>query len=120
MPGYPISGTYCEECYKNILSTDVGLDIQDDQGRHEVGFVNNTQKTPIMEGNGCLFEANFVINKVPGKDTRFVFYPRLRPRSLLHIPDAESPLVLSGPETISCCAVNICLNFAQYLYQTCN
>jgi len=44
----------------------VGLDIQDDQGRHEVGFVDNTVKTPIMEANGCLFEANFQINKVPG------------------------------------------------------
>ncbi|KAF0293723.1 Endoplasmic reticulum-Golgi intermediate compartment protein 1 [Amphibalanus amphitrite] len=44
----------------------VGLDIQDDQGRHEVGFVNDTQKTPIMEGNGCLFESSFRINKVPG------------------------------------------------------
>lgn len=44
----------------------VGLDIQDDQGRHEVGFVNDTKKTPIMEGKGCLFESSFLINKVPG------------------------------------------------------
>lgn len=46
--------------------TDVGLDIQDDLGRHEVGFVENTVKTPIGE-EGCMFEANFLVNKVPGK-----------------------------------------------------
>lgn len=49
-----------------FVSADVGLDIQDDQGRHEVGFVENTAKKPIMDGKGCLFEANFQINKVPG------------------------------------------------------
>ncbi|XP_042229979.1 endoplasmic reticulum-Golgi intermediate compartment protein 1-like [Homarus americanus] len=43
----------------------IGLDIQDDLGRHEVGFVENTNKNPIGE-EGCLFEANFLINKVPG------------------------------------------------------
>ncbi|XP_069186083.1 endoplasmic reticulum-Golgi intermediate compartment protein 1-like [Procambarus clarkii] len=43
----------------------VGLDIQDDLGRHEVGFVENTVKNPIGE-EGCVFEANFLINKVPG------------------------------------------------------
>ena len=41
--------------------------LQDDQGRHEVGFVENTVKTPIgPEGEGCLFEAKFAVNKVPG------------------------------------------------------
>jgi len=45
----------------------LGIDIQDDQGRHEVGFVENTVKTPIGEGGeGCLFEARFQINKLPG------------------------------------------------------
>ncbi|CAG0891053.1 unnamed protein product [Darwinula stevensoni] len=44
----------------------VGLDIQDDMGRHEVGFVENTVKVPIADGKGCLFEASFFINKVPG------------------------------------------------------
>jgi len=44
----------------------VGLDIQDDMGRHEVGFVDNTEKTPISDGEGCLFHASFQINKVPG------------------------------------------------------
>ncbi|KAK3862931.1 hypothetical protein Pcinc_031253 [Petrolisthes cinctipes] len=43
----------------------IGLDIQDDLGRHEVGFVENTVKNPIGE-EGCLFEANFLVNKVPG------------------------------------------------------
>jgi len=43
----------------------VGLDIQDDMGRHEVGMVENTNKLPVGE-NGCLFEANFQINKIPG------------------------------------------------------
>lgn len=43
----------------------VGLDIQDDMGRHEVGFVENTVKTPLGE-DGCIFEANFLVNRVPG------------------------------------------------------
>ncbi|XP_076054131.1 endoplasmic reticulum-Golgi intermediate compartment protein 1-like [Oratosquilla oratoria] len=43
----------------------VGLDIQDDLGRHEVGFVENTVKAPVGD-DGCLFEANFLVNKVPG------------------------------------------------------
>lgn len=44
----------------------VGLDIQDDMGRHEVGFVENTEKFPLNEGKGCRFEGKFYINKVPG------------------------------------------------------
>jgi len=43
----------------------VGLDIQDDMGRHEVGFVDHTKKLPVGD-KGCLFEARFFINKVPG------------------------------------------------------
>jgi len=43
----------------------LGVDIQDDQGRHEVGFVENTIKSPIGD-EGCLFEAKFFVNKVPG------------------------------------------------------
>jgi len=50
----------------NLKCEYVGLDIQDDQGRHEVGFVENTEKTPIEDGAGCLFHAQFQINKVPG------------------------------------------------------
>ena len=34
-------------------------------GRHEVGFIENTVKTPIgNDQEGCLFEARFAINKV--------------------------------------------------------
>lgn len=40
----------------------MGLDIQDDMGRHEVGFVENTEKTPV--GAGCRFEGKFYIHKV--------------------------------------------------------
>ena len=43
----------------------MGIDIQDDQGRHEVGMVENTIKTPLGLGQeGCLFESVFHINKV--------------------------------------------------------
>jgi hypothetical protein len=34
-------------------------------GRHEVGFIENTIKTPLG-ADGCLFEAKFHVNKVPG------------------------------------------------------
>jgi hypothetical protein len=45
----------------------LGIDIQDDMGRHEVGFVENTVKTPLGAGaEGCLFEARFHVNKIPG------------------------------------------------------
>ncbi|KAK2712391.1 endoplasmic reticulum-Golgi intermediate compartment protein 1-like isoform X3 [Artemia franciscana] len=43
----------------------VGLDIQDDSGRHEVGFIENTNKRPINKGEGCNFESTFYVNKVP-------------------------------------------------------
>ncbi|KAK7496259.1 hypothetical protein BaRGS_00012424 [Batillaria attramentaria] len=43
----------------------LGLDIQDDMGRHEVGFKDNTVKVPTGD-NGCRFESHFLINKVPG------------------------------------------------------
>lgn len=44
----------------------IGLDIQDEMGRHEVGLVENSDKLPIENGNGCLFTVGFSINKVPG------------------------------------------------------
>lgn len=44
----------------------VGLDIQDDLGRHEVGHIEDTSKEPINEGKGCRFTAKFLVNKVPG------------------------------------------------------
>ena len=47
-----------------FLHTDIGLDIQDDLGRHEVGFVDNTDKVPINNNEGCRFKATFKINKV--------------------------------------------------------
>ncbi|KAM3727096.1 Endoplasmic reticulum-Golgi intermediate compartment protein [Dirofilaria immitis] len=43
----------------------IGVDIQDDNGRHEVGFVHNTEKIPIGNG-GCRFEGKIEISKVPG------------------------------------------------------
>ncbi|KAJ8025946.1 Endoplasmic reticulum-Golgi intermediate compartment protein 1 [Holothuria leucospilota] len=44
----------------------IGLDIQDDMGRHEVGYVDNTVKEPINGGAGCRFQSSFTVNKVPG------------------------------------------------------
>uniref|UniRef100_T1IQS3 Endoplasmic reticulum vesicle transporter C-terminal domain-containing protein n=1 Tax=Strigamia maritima TaxID=126957 RepID=T1IQS3_STRMM len=43
----------------------IGLDIQDDLGRHEVGFVENIEKIKI-QNDGCQFNGRFYINKVPG------------------------------------------------------
>lgn len=43
----------------------LGVDIQDENGRHEVGFIDHTNKVPIADG-GCRFESRFEINKVPG------------------------------------------------------
>ena len=45
---------------------DVGIDIQDDLGRHEVGFIDNTLKTPENDGAGCRINASLKINRVPG------------------------------------------------------
>ena len=44
----------------------IGLDIQDDLGRHEVGLVMNTFKSPMNNGEGCRMKTSFKINKVPG------------------------------------------------------
>ena len=44
----------------------MGIDIQDDLGRHEVGFIDNTLKTPENNGAGCRINASFKINRVPG------------------------------------------------------
>lgn len=44
----------------------IGLDIQDEMGRNEVGFHENTQKTPLRNGDGCRFEGHFHVNRVPG------------------------------------------------------
>jgi hypothetical protein len=37
----------------------LGLDIQDDLGRHEVGFVEDTVKIDINDGQGCNFKHCF-------------------------------------------------------------
>lgn len=50
----------------NLNCKYLGLDIQDDMGRHEVGFQDNTQKFEVSGGNGCRMESHFLINKVPG------------------------------------------------------
>lgn len=51
----------------NLKCEFIGLDIQDDMGRHDVGFVENTEKVPLGDdGKGCNFHATFQINKVPG------------------------------------------------------
>nr|XP_031545219.1 endoplasmic reticulum-Golgi intermediate compartment protein 1 isoform X2 [Vicugna pacos] len=42
----------------------VGLDIQDEMGRHEVGHIDNSMKIPLNNGAGCRFEGQFSINKV--------------------------------------------------------
>jgi len=43
---------------------DLGLDMQNSVGRHEVGAVENITRIPVNNGNGCHFEAHFNINKV--------------------------------------------------------
>ncbi|CAF3307077.1 unnamed protein product [Rotaria socialis] len=44
----------------------LGIDIQDDLGRHEVGFLENTVRTPDNSGAGCRINATFKIARVPG------------------------------------------------------
>ncbi len=48
------------------MNLDLGIDIQDDLGRHEVGFHENTIKTPENNGVGCHINATFKIVRVPG------------------------------------------------------
>ncbi|XP_066471986.1 endoplasmic reticulum-Golgi intermediate compartment protein 1 isoform X2 [Tiliqua scincoides] len=42
----------------------IGLDIQDEMGRHEVGHIDNSMKIPLSNKDGCRFEGRFSINKV--------------------------------------------------------
>ncbi|CAD6194373.1 unnamed protein product [Caenorhabditis auriculariae] len=44
----------------------LGVDIQDENGRHEVGFKDQTTKITLEEHGGCRFESKFEINKIPG------------------------------------------------------
>lgn len=41
----------------------MGIDIQDDLGRHEVGFIEDTSKLDINNGEGCRMKTIFKINK---------------------------------------------------------
>ncbi|CAK9298850.1 unnamed protein product [Gordionus sp. m RMFG-2023] len=52
----------------NMQCEYVGLDIMDNKGRHEVGYIQNTKKYPVKRENedGCRLELTFSINKVPG------------------------------------------------------
>lgn len=56
---------YSITCMKK-LNLVIGIDIQDDLGRHEVGFHENTIKTPDNNGAGCRVNASFKIARVPG------------------------------------------------------
>merc|ERR1739838_821446 len=44
----------------------IPVNIRDEHGRHEVGYMENTRKDPINGGKGCSFGGLFHINKVPG------------------------------------------------------
>jgi len=44
--------------------TDLGLDLQDSLGRHELGAVENVTRLPVNSGAGCRFSAHFKINRV--------------------------------------------------------
>ena len=54
------------------MISDIGLDIQDDMGRHEVGFKDNTQKFPENDDTGCRMESHFLINKVRFKNKMII------------------------------------------------
>lgn len=60
----------------------VGLDIQDDMGRHEVGFVENTEKMPLFDGKGCRFQGKFQINKCPGNFHVSTHSASIQPQSI--------------------------------------
>lgn len=50
----------------NVECRFLGIDIQDDMGRHDVGFIEDTNKLDINSGRGCRLKTVFHINKVPG------------------------------------------------------
>lgn len=47
----------------------IGLDIQDEMGRHEVGHIDNSMKISLNNGDGCRFEGHFSINKASKIET---------------------------------------------------
>ncbi|KAH0629714.1 hypothetical protein JD844_012005 [Phrynosoma platyrhinos] len=49
----------------------IGLDIQDEMGRHEVGHIDNSMKIPLNNGDGCRFEGHFSINKASTPTSHF-------------------------------------------------
>jgi hypothetical protein len=49
-----------------IIFQVLGIDIQDDLGRHEVGHLEDTTKLDINNGDGCRMKTRFKVNKVPG------------------------------------------------------
>jgi len=52
--------------FQNLECDVLGLDIQDQNGRHEVGYHENTKKIALKDNLGCRFEGTFHINRVPG------------------------------------------------------
>ncbi len=53
--------------FAKIFIKDLGLDIQDDLGRHEVGHIEDTLKQPFgIDNKGCRMAVSFKINRVPG------------------------------------------------------
>ena len=47
-----------------VFIADLGLDLQDSLGRHELGAVENVTRLPVNNGIGCHFKAHFKINRV--------------------------------------------------------
>lgn len=62
----------------------VGLDIQDEMGRHEVGHIENSMKVPLNDGYGCRFEGEFSINKVRNgpRTPGFIMSPKVLLKSI--------------------------------------
>lgn len=61
-PPLIVSGV-CDS-FLSLTPAVVGLDIQDEMGRHEVGHIDNSMRIPVNNGAGCRFEGHFSINKV--------------------------------------------------------
>ena len=49
-----------------MINLDLGIDIQDDLGRHDLAFHENTVKIPENGDRGCRINATFSIARVPG------------------------------------------------------
>lgn len=56
----------------NISCDFLGMDIQDDMGRHEVDVKEYTTKHRINSDKGCLLSFNFDINKVSATSSESV------------------------------------------------